>query len=100
MIEYVVRITVAQSHIEDDGRRREYRSFKYLPAFNRRDAENMARALSDCDSGSFRKHGVDYYRSFDVVGMVRVAKGIAYLDVHTLEQIAEDMTEPVSIAAE
>ena len=100
MIKYAVRIALDATHISDDGERRNNRVFKYLPAFNRRDAEKMARALSDCDSGSFRQYGTDYYRSFDVVGMVRAGNGWADLDVMTLEQITEDMTEPVSIAAE
>lgn len=94
---YVVR-TILTVQFHDGDKVKEHTSFKYQPAFNRTDAEHMAEMLSKCVH-HHQSGGNRIRRNFDVCAGIWNGKENIYLDVATLEQIADEYTRP-AIAAE
>lgn len=94
MFEYFVAMLVFMTSTGDNGRKMTHRRLTYIPAHNRTDAEEMARALAELNSRHF-KHGTQFERRFDVCVSVYAAddKRI-YLPLHVVERIAEEYTAP------
>lgn len=92
-MEYVVRTIFTTQRRNENEVVKEHTSFKYQSAFNRTDAERMAEMLNNCvhhhQSGNHRTR-----RNFDVCAVVWNGKERVYLDLATLEQIAELYTSP------
>lgn len=94
---YVVRMILTALLHDTESKVRESTAFRYLPAFNREDAEHMAEMLSK-SRHLHQEGGTRLRRNFDVCGVVYNGKGNVYLDVATLEQIANEYTRPEKAA--
>lgn len=98
-MEYFVRVILtALSFHGEDKQHREHTTFKYVPAFNRTDAEHMAEMLNKTVH-HHRANGTRYRRNHDVCACVFNGKDRVYLDLDTLAMIAKEYTMP-AIAAE
>jgi hypothetical protein len=96
-MDYFVRMTQRRTfHKRDDEKMHSVVQAHYLPAFNKRDAITMASALNDAGHATF---GNVVDRAFEVVVGIWSGKGRIYLDLLTLEQIADEYTSSEERAA-
>lgn len=92
-MQYVVRMITNTQFCERDGKVREHTTFKYVPAFNRTDAEHMAEMLNKT-MHHHQEGGTRVRRNWDVCITVWNGRENIYLDQSTVEQIASEYTNP------
>lgn len=99
---YVARMTTRCIWTDHNGTVRNTFRFTYIPAFDIRDAKDICDGLRKGGVPHYDDGNTKYVRSYDVVAMVRTGKGNVYLDIATMEQIADEFTstDTAQVAAE
>lgn len=100
-MQYAVQLTVTTFSTKANDNRKPWTRFTIVPAFSKSDAQDIVQGFKR-STVNHHQTEPDYAheRAAQVVGMVRTAKGWVYLDLDTLQEIAEDYTAPHSLAAE